>query len=298
MNIITGYTGEPHITSAQDRAAHQGIIGEGSCILNVGNKLAAEVVSANEVRIRDGILSHQGCFGIVEAGTYDTLTIANGTQGMLRHDLIVCRYEKNTGTNVESLSLVVLQGAASASNPADPAYNTGDIQDGDSPVDMPLYRVNIDGITIDSVDILADVPRGLADITADVDELQPCLLKDMLGVASYTASSASWKDLGSLYLPANNSDKTRYYILTVGGTFTNPAAGDLLRCSVFFDGGHQGYCVASAVGNNHSQNIHSALYLAQAAGSGQVNLHLMLSSSAASWTVNRCFLTYELFKEE
>lgn len=164
MNIITGYTGTPHITSAQDRAAHQGIIGEGSYILNVGNRLAAEVISANEIRIRDGVLSHQGCFGIVESGTYDTLAIANGSQGMLRHDLIVCRYAKNTGTNVESLSLVVLQGAASASSPADPAYNTGNIQNGDSPVDFPLYRVNIDGITIDSVDNLADDTGSLASL--------------------------------------------------------------------------------------------------------------------------------------
>ena len=187
MNIITGYTGTPHITSAQDRAAHQGIIGEGSYILNVGNRLAAEVISANEIRIRDGVLSHQGCFGIVESGTYDTLAIANGSQEMLRHDLIVCRYEKNTGTNVESLSLVVLQGAASDSSPADPAYNTGNIQNGDSPVDFPLYRVNIDGITIDSVDQLADGADSIAEQAEVLDKYKS------LSTISFGASEdSSW----------------------------------------------------------------------------------------------------------
>ena len=172
MDILTGYTGEAHITSAQDRAGNQGIVGEGSYILNVGNKLAADVISANEIRIRDGVLSHQGCFGIIESGTYDSLTIANGAQGMLRHDLIVCRYTKNVGTNVEGLELVVIQGTASATNPADPTYNSGDIQAGDSPVDFPLYRVNIDGITIDSVDQLASGADSLAGLDARVSDTE------------------------------------------------------------------------------------------------------------------------------
>lgn len=164
MEIITGHTGEPHIKPEQDRAVHQGLVGADSCILNVGNNLAAEVISANEIRILDGVLSHQGCFGIVETGTYDTLAIANGAQGMQRKDLIVCRYQK-TG-NIESLSFVVIQGTAAASNPASPAYNTGLIANGDSPVDVPLYRVNIDGITITSIDSLVDVIGLAGDITA------------------------------------------------------------------------------------------------------------------------------------
>ena len=70
MNIITGYTGEPHITSEQDRAGNQGSYGTGSYILDVGNKLSAEIVSANEIRIRDGVLSHQGCLGIIKSAAY------------------------------------------------------------------------------------------------------------------------------------------------------------------------------------------------------------------------------------
>ena len=50
MNIITGYTGEPHITSAQDRDGNQGAYGTGSYILNVGAKMAASIVSVNEIR--------------------------------------------------------------------------------------------------------------------------------------------------------------------------------------------------------------------------------------------------------
>lgn len=167
MEIITGYTGEPHVKSAQDRAAHQAIVGEGSYILEVGNNLSAEVVSANEIRIHDGVLSQQGCFGAVDTGTYDTLAIANGSQGMQRKDLIVCRYTK-TG-NVEAQELIVIQGTPSASNPAVPACNTGTIANGDSPVDFPLYVVNISGISVTGVNRLAEI-RGLAGRFDDLEE--------------------------------------------------------------------------------------------------------------------------------
>ena len=125
MNIITGHTGEPHVRPEQDCAVHQGLVGEGAYILREGNNLAAEVVSANEIRILDGVISHQGCLGVIEAGTYDTLAIANGTQGMLRKDLIVCRYTRSSG--IESLEFAVIQGTPAASNPQAPTYNEGEI---------------------------------------------------------------------------------------------------------------------------------------------------------------------------
>ena len=163
MNIITGYTGTPHITSAQDRDGNQGCYGTGSYILDVGTKMSATIVSANEIRINDGALSHQGCLGNIDSGQYDSLAISNGSQGMQRSDLIVCRYEKASGTNIESLSLVVIEGVPAASNPTDPSYYSGNIHSGDSPVDFPLYRVNINGISITSVTRLAPYVRTQAE---------------------------------------------------------------------------------------------------------------------------------------
>lgn len=150
MNIITGYRGEPHITSAQDRAGNQGSYGKASYVLNVGSKFAATVISANEIRISDGILSHQGCLAIIETGTYDSVSINTGSQGMNRIDRIVARYTKDSETNVESVELAVIQGTATASTPVAPAYNQGTIATGSTPVDMPLYQVRLTGITVTS----------------------------------------------------------------------------------------------------------------------------------------------------
>lgn len=165
MNIITGYRGEPHITSAQERGENQGSYGNGSYVLNVGNKLASTIVSNNEIRISDGVISHQGCVAIIEAGTYDSVEIANGTQGMNRIDRIVARYTKNTSTNIESVDLYVIQGTPTEGTPSAPSYTTGDIQTGSTTVDMPLYNVRLTGISITSCTAVYTSVKTQAELT-------------------------------------------------------------------------------------------------------------------------------------
>lgn len=156
MNIIAGYRGEPHITSQQLRNVNIGIFGDDACILAVGSEMAATVISANEVDIADGILVAEGCTAEITHGTVEAMAIDNGAQGMLRTDLIVARYTKNSGTGVEDMQLEVIKGTPAARNPATPSHTTGSIADGDTTVDFPLYKVHLDGISIDSVECLVD----------------------------------------------------------------------------------------------------------------------------------------------
>lgn len=171
MNIITGYRGEAHITADQIRDQNQGCFGDGSYILDVGSKLAATAISATSVQLADGIISHQGCTASIPYGTTESVTIGNGTQGMQRIDLIVARYTKDAGTGVEDMELVVIQGTPAASNPSTPSYNQGSIHAGDSPVDMPLFEVALDGISIDSVTQVASVVKTQAETDAEISAL-------------------------------------------------------------------------------------------------------------------------------
>lgn len=175
MEIITGYRGAPHITSQEERNAYIAIFGGTTCILKgIDSELTATVVSANEVQIADGMLVAEGCAACIERGTSDSLAIDNGTQGKQRIDLIVARYTRNAGTAVEDMQLAVVKGTPAASNPAVPSYNTGTIADGDSPVDFPIYQVNIDGISITSVDALVDVvsvPSMVEEVQNGVDAI-------------------------------------------------------------------------------------------------------------------------------
>ena len=162
MQIVTGYEGTPHVTAWQDRDLNQGIFGSGTYILSVGSKMAASIISNNEIRIADGAVVMQGCLGVIQKGTYDTIAIDNGSQGLARHDLICAQYSKNGSTGVESMSLVVIKGTA-ASSASDPAYTSGDIQNGDSPVQVPIYRVALDGLSISSITRLVDEIGNISD---------------------------------------------------------------------------------------------------------------------------------------
>ena len=82
MDIITGYVGSPHVTAEQDRDINIGIFGAESYVLRTGSQLKAEVSSNNEIKIRDGVIMHQGCAASIKKNTYDSLTIVNGSQGM------------------------------------------------------------------------------------------------------------------------------------------------------------------------------------------------------------------------
>lgn len=162
MQIVTGKTGTPHITSVQQRAMYQGVIGKDAYILNTGSNLEAEIYSANEIHIKDGMLVTQGCSACVDVGTYDTVKIANGSQGMKRKDLIVARYQYDNSQGKESMVWVVLQGTPNANNPTVPLItNTGDIQQLDNIVDTAVFVVNLDGVSVTSVEKLVNVSPAL-----------------------------------------------------------------------------------------------------------------------------------------
>lgn len=225
MNIITGYTGTPHITSLQDRAGHQGAYGTGSYVLNVGNKLTATAASANEIRVADGCISHQGCLAIIEPGTYDSVEIANGTQGMNRNDLIVARYTKNAETNVESMALVVIQGEPTSGTASDPSYTSGNIQSGATTADMPLYRVALSGVTIESVTALFTIVKTQAETDEEISTINSSLSKTTgSGSASnaFGAITYQWAMRGNIatvyveYVPSGNITSSSGALLLSG----------------------------------------------------------------------------------
>lgn len=147
MKIVTGYTGTPHVTSNAAQALNQGIFGSGNCVLNVGNKFAATLTDANTVTVQSGEGVLQGVHFRIDPGTTETATISNGTSGYKRIDLICARYTKNAITGVEDVTLVVVEGTPDASTPSVPSVNSGTIITASSPVDFPLYKVTLNGLS-------------------------------------------------------------------------------------------------------------------------------------------------------
>lgn len=146
MKIITGHTGENHVTSHDDRALHAGIFGSGSYVLDTGERLGASVITSNTIRISEGDIMHQGAHARIPHGEYEDVTIDNGTTGYRRKDLIMACYLNAGG--IEAMTLEVRKGIPDASDPLEPACLGGNILEGDSRSEMPLYIVELDGVNI------------------------------------------------------------------------------------------------------------------------------------------------------
>lgn len=148
MRIITGSTGTTHVTSNNDGEFNQGIFGDGLVVFDIGEGLSATLVDNNTITIGDGDLIMQGRHALIEPGTTETVNIDTGAIGVNRNDLIVAEYEMDMNTGHESITLQVVKGTETSGTAQDPDYTEGDIRTGDELVQMPLYRVKIEGISI------------------------------------------------------------------------------------------------------------------------------------------------------
>ena len=168
MEIVSGKTGSPHVTSQQFRQILEGTIGQGSCILTSGENLDPELTSNNLLKIRSGIMAHHGNVSAVKIGTYDEVTITNGTQGMKRKDLVVNRYTRNKETGIETNEWLYIMGTPTSGTPTVPVYTKGNLQEGDLVDDCPVFEITLDGINVTEVKKLLEVLPSMATIKDDL----------------------------------------------------------------------------------------------------------------------------------
>ena len=212
MKIVSGRTGSPHVTSQQFRQMLEGIIGQGSYIITSGENLKPELSSNNLMKIRSGMMAHHGCISCVDIGTYDEVTLTNGSQGMKRIDLIVNRYTRNAETEVENCSWKVIQGTPVASNPAVPAYTSGNLQNGDLVDECPAFEVHYDGINVTEVKSLLSVTDGLSKLSSNLTNANAKIsaLSTELATTNTNLKTAT-ADSGWKYMTANNlSEKLKF----------------------------------------------------------------------------------------
>lgn len=158
LHLVTGYAGEAHITAEDHGSFNAALTNGGNYVLNRGNKFSASIINNSTVRVLDGDLLIQGRHVRLPESDFVNLTIETGIQAMYRNDLIVARYTKNSNTGIEECNLVVIKGVATASNPTDPAFTSGDLlSNHDALVDVPLYRVRLNGLTPEAVEQLFEV---------------------------------------------------------------------------------------------------------------------------------------------
>lgn len=150
LDIVYGYQGKDHVKASQLGRLLAGTFGGGRYVLDTQNGLAAEMQTANKVRIGTGDLVMDNRYLTNEE--YQDLTVESGQSGYNRNDLVCAKYERAAGDDpdhsVEDVDFIVLKGTPTTGAASDPSYTAGDISAYDSVAIMPLWRLPIEGLTV------------------------------------------------------------------------------------------------------------------------------------------------------
>lgn len=174
IRIVTGYTGTNHITSTDDRSKNAGLFGGDLTdveVLDIGNRFAYSI-SGNIFTIASGEGIAQGVHFRIPYGSTESVTIAAGSQGMNRIDLVGVLYKKDTQTGVESIETKVIKGTATSGTPQAPAYTSGNLYQGDAEAFFTMYVVRLSGTSIADVTSFLEMISSLEDMSDDLSLAQ------------------------------------------------------------------------------------------------------------------------------
>lgn len=191
MKIITGKTGKPHVTSADDRALHRAEW-DGDGFLSVSQPPV--LVNSTTLRVYPCDIMFQGCHARV-TGTYEDLTFPSGETGKKRIDMLVARYTLSE-EGLEDMSLLILTGQSveSSQEPQLPVYETGIIANNVSVADMPLYKIIHDGINASEPVAIASIFPPLSNkYTKEESDLTTKNINQAISKAEKTAAEATAK---------------------------------------------------------------------------------------------------------
>lgn len=228
MHLITGYAGYEHIRSEDDGAFNAAFFGSGQFVMQSGNQFNASIINNNTVRVTDGDGLMFGRHFRMKPNTYEDLAIATGTAGTNRIDLICATYKKKDVDGTESVYLEVLKGNEGTSASM-PAYTVGNILEGATFNQMPLYKVTINGVVLTSIEPLfetAPTYKALAERYAA--EFQSAVANAGIDYASKT-------EVATAQATANNAQTTANTAVENAATAQNTANNAMPKANFSFD---------------------------------------------------------------
>lgn len=223
--IITGHTGTPHITSDDVRALLKAIIGSNDYLLSDDTStFVATQLDNNVVQMPDAEVVLQGTH--IRVQQTDTVTVAQGQNGMKRFDLIVCRYTK-AQEGIEGAEIDIVTGTPAASDPAVPAVTQGDIRGGALLHEMPLFKVELDGFSIVSI---ASVCNTINSLKASFAAISASILsseeKTAQSIKSINDTQVRFADMVNTKFANINANSILWsgaYYMTAAHSFTIPS---------------------------------------------------------------------------
>lgn len=193
MELITGKAGTAHIDSEDVGAFNAAVFGSGAYVMS---GCSVSMPNQNTVKIAAGEILWEGRHIRVKQDA-ETVSIANGTTGYNRIDLVVLAYSKNS-SEIETATFKVIQGQPTTGTPKAPSLSTGSILKQATYAEIEFCRVTLTGL----------IPA--------VSAVKLTTFKDMksaFAALAKVASSGSYNDLSNKPTIGNGT-----LTITQGGT--------------------------------------------------------------------------------
>ena len=170
MELVTGFAGQAHVDPIDMAHLNAVAFGHDAYLLDTQNKLEPTLETANKLVVDTGDLMIQGHhFTVVQS---EEIALQSGVSGQKRNALVCARYDKASGTGIESASWIVKYGEATTGTPTDPDVTTGNILDGvDSVHEEPIFRIEYDGITPGDPILLVPEFQSNAKFRTSIDQM-------------------------------------------------------------------------------------------------------------------------------
>lgn len=256
MYIVTGKTGNPHVTGADDAAFNAGVTGNGDYILS--NTDFSITRSGNTFRLGRAELLMQGVHSRIEGN--EELTVDDGDQGMYRIDSIVAFYQLDVSSGIETTGVKIIAGTpkTSLSDAKAPDIDNGDLYNHASYREARIANIQLYESTVQNYEVVIDKLPCLVDINACNERMDE--IKGEVVIGSTNLGGNTWR-----YIRRKNGPVEYYGYVTVKANVTNssgnlyygtvdiqiptmPSEVDCITTSLFC---HRDYCW---LGNNNGWN--------------------------------------------
>lgn len=204
-------TATAEISAEHFAAVFHAIAGK-SGIVKGFNDLACTKISDNSVQLASGVYSLKGFMLHVEPGTTINLTIDSGTAGQNRNDLVAAELIKNGGgSGIDTLQFKIIKGTSTSGTAVDPTLMQQDVNAAGVTRQEGLYRVKLAGVTITTIERVADVINNF----------------DSLDARIIVESSGNETD--GYYTKYGNGDVEFWGLIPLSGTFGTGSAASFTK---------------------------------------------------------------------
>lgn len=206
FKLVNG-TGNKSVSSQQDADLFAGIFGNTTVVLPVGERCRAEIRDANTVRVYDGEFISQGRRFNQGYGEYQDYTVENGSQGTVRYDILGFHFYTDESGNEVSETFVQKDVGENGTITEDA------IRDGATESYISMYRVKVNGLSIESVTPLYLVVCTVSEVSAEVEKIKSSMEKQFEELSGKLKGYYTSSDVDRLLGGKSNSNHNHKYVV-------------------------------------------------------------------------------------